>query len=313
MRLYFIMFSSKQYSALNTECVSEEDSIHSNFDASITESGEFLRTRVCWVRHGRLILAANLVILSISIILSFWSFHTTQKTGNLRNSVLREMNTYSPILDEIDLRLSTIRINGTDEDINHSIYRQPPSPELDDAWYRLSNSQTIWISSSDIKKMGKDPSKVAHFPEDFGLGPDAYAAEFDIYHKIHCLNTLRKEIHFDYYYRNQFPDGKPSEIHTTHVTHCLYILLQSLICDASTDIFTKEWMEGQIQPFPDFSINRKCGDFDAIGKWQEGRLVDNAKYSAWRMPEGHTPVPASDEFKKLLQYPGYREDESRLG
>ena len=134
----------------------------------------------------------------------------------------------APILDKIDLRLSTICVNGTDEDLTHSIYWQPPSPETDAAWSRLSNSRTIWISSSDIKKLGKDPANVAHFPEYFNLGSDAYAAELDIYHKVHCLNTLRKAIHFDYYYGDRFPDGKPSELHTTHVTHCLYILLQSL-------------------------------------------------------------------------------------
>jgi hypothetical protein len=196
---------------------------------------------------------------------------------------------------------SIVRIQGADEDIDNNIYRQPPGPEVDEAWSNLSNSQTIWISSSDIFKVGKDPSTVAHFPEDFGFGPDAYAAEMDIYHKIHCLNTLRKEMHFQYYFGDKFPDGKPSEAHTQHVTHCLHLLLQDLICHASTDVFTMEWVDGIVNPFPDFSINRKCGDLDAITRWQTTRTVNREKYLQWRMPKDHIPVKPSEKFKCVFQ------------
>jgi Mycotoxin biosynthesis protein UstYa len=218
-----------------------------------------------------------------------------------RNSYIKT-NVLAPILDEIDLKFTTKQIVGEDEDTDHSIFRQPPSPAVDAAWNNLSNLNSIWVSSSDIVRMGKDPKSVAKYPESFNLGLDAYAAELDSLHKIHCLNSLRKEIYFDYYFGDKYPDGKTPELHQAHTSHCLYVLLQHLMCEASTDIVTREWVEGQIHPYPDFSINRQCGDFNALLKWQEGRRVTNDEFRAWRMPEGHVPKPVSDEFKRVFGY-----------
>lgn len=208
----------------------------------------------------------------------------------------------APVLDDVDIHLSTKQIIGEDEDVNHSIFRQLPSPEVDAAWNNLSNLNPIWVSSSDIRRMGKDPTTVAKYPSSFDLGDDAYAAELDSLHKIHCLNALRKEIHFDYYYGSKYPDGITPELHRAHTSHCLYVLLQHLMCEASTDIVTKEWVEGQLHPYPDFSINRQCGNFDAVMEWQADRRVSNDQFRAWRMPTGFVPKPVSDEFKRVYGY-----------
>ncbi|TVY55679.1 hypothetical protein LCER1_G004693 [Lachnellula cervina] len=56
--------------------------------------------------------------------------------------------------------------------------------------------------------------------------------------------------------------------HQAHLSHCLYILLQTLTCDFSTDMITHNWMATQKFPFPDFSINKKCKDHSKLLEWQ---------------------------------------------
>ncbi|EXJ76119.1 uncharacterized protein A1O5_00627 [Cladophialophora psammophila CBS 110553] len=258
-------------------------------------------SRNCY-RIGKWAVIANLLLFSVSLTILSWQTISWIKMRNIKNPILRQMVTYSPILDEVDMTFGTKQIVGEDVDIDHSIFRQPPSPAVDAAWNNLSNKNTIWVSSSDIIRMGKDPKTVAKFPESFNLGPDAYAAELDSLHRIHCLNSLRKEIYYDYYFRDRFGDGKPPALHQAHTEHCLYVLLQHLMCDASTDIVTREWVEGQILPYPDFSINRKCNNFDALMTWYESRIVPNDQFRAMVMPEDFTPKPVSDEFKRVFGY-----------
>jgi hypothetical protein len=89
----------------------------------------------------------------------------------LSNAWVCAANSYpAPMLKDIDIEYSMKQMQGSVIDVDHSIFRQPPSPAVDAAWNNLSNMNSIWISSSEILKMGKDPQTVAHFPEEFGLG-----------------------------------------------------------------------------------------------------------------------------------------------
>lgn len=148
-----------------------------------------------------------------------------------------------------------------------------PSPEVDAAWDSISaeDLQIITVSSSDIVKSGKDPSHSVKAPSSWGFGDDAYIAQVEVFHQIHCLNELRKELFYDYYYHN----APRNELHISHKTHCIHILLQSLMCNADVGIITHNWIydekysDPKTRPFPDFSVEKKCRDFDSILRWLE--------------------------------------------
>lgn len=127
-------------------------------------------------------------------------------------------------------------MNGSLANTPPQIYRLPPSAEVDAAWQRLANTQATPISGNEARKMGYDPSKLAKFSDFMGLGDDAYVVEIDVFHQIHCLNTLRMNMHFMHYYGDRFPDGVPDERHIEHVTHCQYALLQHLMCHGDVDV-----------------------------------------------------------------------------
>jgi hypothetical protein len=60
---------------------------------------------------------------------------------------------------------------------NPSIFRQDPSPQVDKAWESLIQVHTIAVNSSVISKVGKDPTKTARYPLEYGLGADAHIAQ----------------------------------------------------------------------------------------------------------------------------------------
>jgi hypothetical protein len=171
------------------------------------------------------------------------------------------------------------------------------------AWHRLGNINPIPLSSADVLAIGYDPAIVARWPDVYGLGPDAYVGRLDVFHEIHCLDMLRREAHYDHYYGEQWPKAKggaPAD-HRVHISHCVYALLQSLMCSSNTDPFIHYWVDIGDEPYPDFSINRQCRDFEKVLQWQEEKSIPMSQYrDVIRKPMGVTPKIMSDEYKYMV-------------
>lgn len=146
--------------------------------------------------------------------------------------------------------------------------------------------------------LGKDPDKtVKYLPdEDFGLGNDAYMAGMDAFHVLHCFNSIPKEAFRDYYFDGKtyhMPEGyggrpQPQRRHTElwclHLRHCTEIDVQFIMFRADATMTTMVWLETQERPWPDFSINRKSVDFDALVRWRDEHALDAAKAGMVRRP-----------------------------
>ncbi|MCJ1305941.1 hypothetical protein MMC08_008758 [Hypocenomyce scalaris] len=184
-----------------------------------------------------------------------------------------------------------------------SVFRQDPSPEVDAAWNRIANTNTILVNTAEVERMGFDSSKTARYNADFNLGPDAHIGRIDMFHQIHCLNELRKEVNFDYYFGEKWPDHRPSALHRTHSSHCIYLLLQNIMCNSNVDIYMHYWIDTQNLPFPDFSINHQCRDFEAVLKWQEEHSVPLRYYMEHiKKPEDVFSRNMSQEYKQVTGY-----------
>lgn len=111
-------------------------------------------------------------------------------------------------------------------------------------------------------------------------------AQVDVFHQIHCLNMIRQELHFEYYYSNT----PMTLMRKTHAQHCLYMLLQSIICTADLGIITYNWIGEGYLPFQDFGLQKKCRDFEAILDWQRVNEVNGDLYSTIRKPDNVDPL-----------------------
>ncbi|KAM7192633.1 protein of unknown function (DUF3328) domain containing protein [Rhypophila sp. PSN 637] len=196
----------------------------------------------------------------------------------------------SPLFDKVDLSLHWEQLNGRIQD-NTSIFRLDPSTEVDSAWTRLTakGKEIITVDRPSVSKSGKNPDLCVKAP----LSWDP-----DVFHQIHCLNELRKEIHFDYYYGMDARlngTSKPRE-HIDHKNHCIHMLLQNLMCHADVDIITHRWVHYDLknqptrpfaEPLADFNLTKKCRNFDALLGWiQENAVQDlGHRWHELKMPQ----------------------------
>ncbi|KAL2260169.1 hypothetical protein VTK26DRAFT_5928 [Humicola hyalothermophila] len=296
----FLRFTRK-YQPLDDFASEAEAQDRQQFLGSKTEFGErhrFHDGAKSGSKTFRLLTALNVLVLFLSIAFAAHGLHLRSSLlTNKGNALLRIADWYSPVHDRTQINIIHTRVNGTLLDMDHSIFRQPPSPEVDAAWERIGSLLPHIITAQDVVRLGKDPSKVARLTEDWGYGPEAYLAELDVMHTIHCLNAIRRDVHWKHYFGDQYPDGEFPELHKIHTDHCLYIVLQDLMCHATADLITTVWVDGQLNPFPDFNINRKCRNFSDLLEWHEATAVkDMERYKAMRRPADVVPYRMSEEF-----------------
>ncbi|KIW99561.1 uncharacterized protein Z518_11300 [Rhinocladiella mackenziei CBS 650.93] len=195
--------------------------------------------------------------------------------------------------------MGPVKFNGAVMD-NTSIFRADPSPEVDAAWDLLSAEgfEIITVSSDAISLSGHDPRLGVKAPASWFV-PDSgrprsvhhqsstdengaqYIAQIDVFHQIHCLDQLRRQINYDYYYGDKWGDNPPPQ-HMSHVKHCIHILLQNLMCHADVDIVPHNWVhypdlhqKGRpyAEPLADFSIVKQCRDFEELLSWAKQNVV----------------------------------------
>jgi hypothetical protein len=212
-------------------------------------------------------------------------------------------NISAPIIDDIPIPLHTQKMKGTLIDYDHDIYRQLPSAAVDAAWDSLMDHGFTYVTEAQALKMGWDVPTTAKLPASLSPGPDTYyIGETDMLHKLHCLNMVRKEVFFDYYWGERYPDG-PNERHMIHTSHCLYVIMQSLMCDAHTDLIPSVYLDDYAWPVPDFEINRKCGNFEGVREWEREHTVsyNETTVQLTEKPPGQKSRPMTAEFRRLMQ------------
>ncbi|KAF5227968.1 hypothetical protein FANTH_14633 [Fusarium anthophilum] len=214
---------------------------------------------------------------------------------------IRKTSFYSPVLDSINFKMRPIETEGgLFEAKNPSKWRNSlkPDHEVDEAWEDLEIIRVFPITETEVRRLGKDPELLVKFPEDYGLGDNAYMAQIDMFHQIHCLNLLR-HLAWAEYSRNGTAKKPFSDLHWIHVSHCTDILMQNLMCNGNLDIITFNWVETQSNPFPDFAVNHQCRDFDAIYEWQDKHSVPKEWGRNVTRPAGAKQIPISEEYYRI--------------
>jgi hypothetical protein len=185
---------------------------------------------------------------------------------------------------------------------NPSRYRNKLSPtnQVDKAWQELEWIRTFPITAEDVRGIGKDPELAVKFPPEYGFGDDAYVAQLDIFHQLHCLNLLR-HIAWGEFDRDGKTAKRPySDLHWIHVAHCTEILRENLMCSANLDVITFNWKETQDLPFADFNLNKKCTNAEILMEWQKDNTIVAEKARNFTRPAGAKQVPISDEYYRIF-------------
>jgi hypothetical protein len=130
-----------------------------------------------------------------------------------------------------------------------------PNPVSDAVWHDWEVVRPIPITKEQIIRMGKDPSTAAKLEDQhFGLGDDAHVGSLDVFHLIHCLNSLR-QMAYGKYYNKTTVDATRTSLQAYHMNHCVDLLMQSLLCSGNVNIITWHWVKDQPYPFPDMWVS----------------------------------------------------------
>ncbi|EMD85874.1 hypothetical protein COCC4DRAFT_209332 [Bipolaris maydis ATCC 48331] len=183
-----------------------------------------------------------------------------------------------------------------------SEYQGWPNDHQDALWEGLhSKGRTIQISSEE-NSMLYNPS--IHVPM-VGL-EDQYMIGLDVFHQLHCLDTIRKSFYPRRYNITLLKsDGTVNYVPWLHVDHCIESIRQSLMCNADVTPMHYEWSDEIKSVVPKITVTHVCRNFDKVKKWAADRWVDwkwtdnrkvveNGKvkdYSNWKVETEEHPLP----------------------
>jgi len=145
-----------------------------------------------------------------------------------------------------------------------SKYHGPPTDAVDDAWTDLYKDALSAIPGSEMMQMVNASDKIA------GLD-DRYLIQLDIFHQLHCLNTLRKIAWPERYpYVTEQRASAAHAMKVDHIDHCINSIRESLMCNA--DLSPDVW---QVDPRDkvskiQFNSVHTCRDWSSIQEWAHG-------------------------------------------
>ncbi|KAG2126596.1 hypothetical protein DEU56DRAFT_915983 [Suillus clintonianus] len=215
------------------------------FDAEPRGKSRVLRL---WLGHGALICASML----------FFTLWMRTPSTHLRDDI----PVYSPAHDAVEPMF--VRFNGTLD--FPSIYRGPPSPELDLAWSKItrSNEGPNRMTREEMLKAGEtDLRSKVRFPDKIGGG---YMASMEYSHQLHC-NLLRKASWVEYYGPIDISFQDSPKIIRLHLDHCLEMIRQNIMCSADVTMITWDWVQGHSVPYPNFNTRHQCRNIEKIMNW----------------------------------------------
>lgn len=183
---------------------------------------------------------------------------------------IQHTSQYSPILDEVGVKYSSVKFNGSL--LLSNDFRLDAGPEVDAAWKSLGvdyHAARVPAEKARRSNLASDQVKIR---QKYGGG---FPVNVEGLHHLHCLNLLRKSLAWNFqYYQAQGlgPFSNDANILKHHVTHCLDIIRQQLMCTVDVGVLGQVWYqppEAPLQAFVDFNTIHKCRNFDAIRQWAE--------------------------------------------
>ncbi|KAI0098916.1 hypothetical protein GGR51DRAFT_417984 [Nemania sp. FL0031] len=152
----------------------------------------------------------------------------------------------------------------------------------------MEQEGAISVTKEELERLGKLHNSSVILPVESGGG---YMASMEASHQMHCLDMLRK-----FSYREYYADKSPvfSDVFKlrTHLDHCIEMLRQVIMCSADLHIITYDWVDHVDYPWPDFSINRQCRNWDDVMAWvHQRRVMTSAPDGILTRPDGVATRP----------------------
>ncbi|OGM50996.1 hypothetical protein ABOM_000054 [Aspergillus bombycis] len=223
------------------------------------------RGSLTWIIH---ILASG-VSLTLALVAFIMKPSTLQCT--------HQLSPYSPLIKEGFIKYDSK--NFDNEFDKPSKYRGQPNDLTEASWKGLWETPAIGVLGEKLDVLNKSgPASLNWFPaprtSDHGA-EEEFAALVEVFHQLHCINTLRLEVHKNSYYEyfGEWPDGSGpgnEAVKQTHIDHCIELLRITLMCTSDvTPLMFKDEPHAFQGRTPDFNTMHTCRNFWEIREWVE--------------------------------------------
>ncbi|KAK3293019.1 uncharacterized protein B0H64DRAFT_403324 [Chaetomium fimeti] len=150
----------------------------------------------------------------------------------------------------------------------HRLVHGRSSPEIDDAWYDLLKPFNTRVPAERYEATMNNRTSVR--VADGSDNPDYYVT-LTVYHELHCLMRFRWFLDPKYYANKTWEEQAADKAAMGHYRHCLWSLLESVLCNGDTSIRTFHWDPHMAAPKPDSPAERKCVNWDWLHNWTMDR------------------------------------------
>ncbi|KAI3337573.1 hypothetical protein HD806DRAFT_518387 [Xylariaceae sp. AK1471] len=131
-----------------------------------------------------------------------------------------------------------------------------PNPDIDALW---DGFEDIWNVLLDGEE--------AEIIRDKTLMYNGYwITGLDVFHQLHCLDTLRRALYPDYY-----PREASRRTHLLHQEHCVDYLRQAIMCHADTTPVLQQRLPQANRTGPNFETFHTCGSVEDLVSWSRQR------------------------------------------
>ncbi|OAL54615.1 hypothetical protein IQ07DRAFT_530971 [Pyrenochaeta sp. DS3sAY3a] len=147
----------------------------------------------------------------------------------------------------------------------HTIYSDPPSPEVDKAWDDLVRPIYFSATKEELRSSNEVPDDTVSL-----LDMEGYLGTIGVYHGLHCMRRIYWHLHEDTYFANRTAQARSVEI--VHARHCLGVVVHDLMCNANTALYTFGYYPDR-DPIPRLKsgASRQCLKWDSFHQWATDR------------------------------------------
>ncbi|KAL8748030.1 MAG: hypothetical protein Q9190_000180 [Brigantiaea leucoxantha] len=201
----------------------------------------------------QLLLSLALALLFLALALLIYDLTSLRHKSSDTDSPMMEAVEYQGVTWNNDLR-------------QPSIYRGQPNKKLEKAWDDLWRHGSLAVPPSKLQLLNKS------LDDDWQRTASGdVLAEVEVFHQLHCLNTIRQ-----YTFRDTYTDpnntfhitAQPPAFQRIHVDHCIETLRRTLMCYGDvTPLPIKVDKKSPTGQAVDFSSFHKCRNYEKLRDW----------------------------------------------
>ncbi|KAK3944390.1 hypothetical protein QBC46DRAFT_252511 [Diplogelasinospora grovesii] len=155
-------------------------------------------------------------------------------------------------------------------------WNQEPSEDLDAVWDDLLHPLNIRITPEEMGLLNENTTDLLR------VDNGDYVAVMGVYHFLHCLNNLRRIVHWDYYGPRLANTKHPEGFSKEHSDHCIDAMRQALMCHANTVMYLARWTDDSQVPISNQirsdADSMTCVDWSSLESWATKRALHRGTY-----------------------------------